>query len=556
MQQELKAISVCSPVFLVLLLLTFVACGGGSSSTTSTTTSASSTTTASVTTITAPASVTAGQAGYAASVPAQSGATYSWSATNATIMVGANSSSIAFAAGASGSVTLTARVTSTSGAVSTANVTIPVTAAATPKFNTSQAISDGAQSSTIAFSGFGMMTGGLGAQSFFPPGKVADYWGFQYLRDNDADDMGHNTSFLTRVACNMLYILNDSQIASLKTLATSQVANINVYGWKRYPLMKAFRRLMDGTGPEGNTGLSLDAIKVASRDLYLLDGQLSYERAVVYADVYRSLTADQKAHIAAMVGKGWNSWPAKAEDDVKTKTAGLTHDENVALMTYAGDLYAWYAGSVDSDVYFCPERHGTYYGSFYIKDAPAVGHADYSINEQTTATVGKALIDSSQGYISEAGASKMNNLATLQKQNMYGNPTSNIVLARTKVSETLRSLISSAAPSSATLAQVKATVDQYSALYGELDGENNYYYATTFYEVYQNVGGSYVSYAQKTALAALRKQYMTVTYSDGTTVDYSARNTYYLYSAEVSPTSAELVGQISDAATDGFFKKP
>ncbi len=49
-------------------------------------------------------------------------------------------------------------------------------------------------------------------------GKVADYWGFQYLRDNDADDMGHNTSFLTRVACNMLYVLNDAQIASLKSL--------------------------------------------------------------------------------------------------------------------------------------------------------------------------------------------------------------------------------------------------------------------------------------------------------------------------------------------------
>jgi hypothetical protein len=54
-----------------------------------------------------------------------------------------------------------------------------------------------------------MMTGNLGAQSFFPPGKVADYWGFQYLRDNDADNMGHNTDFLTRVSCNMLYILND-----------------------------------------------------------------------------------------------------------------------------------------------------------------------------------------------------------------------------------------------------------------------------------------------------------------------------------------------------------
>ena len=42
-------------------------------------------------------------------------------------------------------------------------------------------------------------------------------------------------------------------------------------------------------------------------------------------------------------------------------------------MTYAGDLFSWYAGSLEADVYFCPERQGTYYGGFYIKDAPAIG---------------------------------------------------------------------------------------------------------------------------------------------------------------------------------------
>lgn len=53
-----------------------------------------------------------------------------------------------------------------------------------------------------------------------------------------------------------------------------------------------------------------------------------------------------------------------------------------------------------------------------------------------------------------------------------------------------------------------------------------------------------------------RKQYMTVTYSDGTTVDYSTRNPYHLYSAEVPPTSADLVAKISDAATHALFKRP
>ena len=49
-----------------------------------------------------------------------------------------------------------------------------------PAFNMTQTLSDGAQRTTLAFSGVAMMTGNLEAQSFFPPGKVADYTGFQY----------------------------------------------------------------------------------------------------------------------------------------------------------------------------------------------------------------------------------------------------------------------------------------------------------------------------------------------------------------------------------------
>ena len=171
-----------------------------------------------------------------------------------------------------------------------------------------------------------------------------------------------------------------------------------------------------------------------------------------------------------------------------------------------------------------------------------------------TATVGKALVDSSLGYISPAGATLMNSLAMTQKQNLYANASSNIVLARTEISEALRSLITSAEPSSAALAQVKSTVDTYSALYGELDGENNYQYATTFRRVYANTDGAYLTDAQKTALAGLRKQYMTVTYSDGTTVDYSSRSNYFLYAAEVAATSTDLANYTADTATDGFFK--
>ncbi|WP_027184426.1 hypothetical protein [Desulfovibrio inopinatus] len=438
-------------------------------------------------------------------------------------------------------------------AVSDSAIAYSIIVTSPDEFNIIQALSDGAQSTTIAFSGFAMMTGQLGPQSFFPPGKVADYWGFQYLRDNDPDDMGHNTNFLTRISCNILYLLDDEQIQLLKTLAEVQIDTINLYAWKRYPLMKAFRLFVDNTMPTGATGLNLESVKDASQELYLLDGQISFERAVVYAAIYRSLNETQKAYIDAMVGKGYNSWPDISESDVKEKLQGLSNDIVVAMMTYAGDLYSWYAGSVVSDVYFCPERHGTYFGSFYMKDAPAIGHAGYSIDEQMTATLGNILCDSSLGYISAAGATKMKDVSNTQKHNLYSNPLGNIVLARTMISEALRSLIDFTEPSEAVLSQVEETVDTYSAMYGVLDGENNYYYATTFFQLLNNIGDDYFTNDQKAALDSLRTQYMTVTYEDGTVIDYSDWNIYYLYSAEIPEDSELLISYTSDSATNAFF---
>ncbi|MCX6632939.1 MAG: hypothetical protein NTW28_35530, partial [Candidatus Solibacter sp.] len=114
----------------------------------------------------------------------------------------------------------------------------PYAAVQTPpqgSFTLAETISDGAQRTTLAFDGLAVMTGNLDSQSFFPPGKVADYTGFQYLRDNDPDNMGHNTSFLTRIANNVIYVLTDSQITQLKTPAAAQFDQVNLYGYKRYP---------------------------------------------------------------------------------------------------------------------------------------------------------------------------------------------------------------------------------------------------------------------------------------------------------------------------------
>jgi hypothetical protein len=409
-----------------------------------------------------------------------------------------------------------------------------------------QTISDEAQRTTIAFSGLAMITGNLESQSFFPPGKVADYTGFQYLRDNDPDGMGHNTSFLTRVANNILYILNDTQLAKLKTLASAQLSQIDLYGYKRFPLMKAFRRVLEGGIPTGSTGLNLNAVKKASRELYLLDGQISYDRALLYADLIQSLDATQKAYLDGMKGKGWKSWPDVTDAQVRAKMSSLPQGTAVAVMTYASDLFGWYAGSVDADVYFCPERQGTYYGSFYIKDAPAIGHEGYGINEQLTATAGAALCDSSKGYVTESQAALMSSLVDRQRDNLYASSTANIVQVRTVIATQLRALLTTT--TTAGRDGIKAKVLEQSGLYGDLDGANNYEYATVFASVYKSLSAD-----QKVKMATLRKSIMSGTYADGTPFDFSICTTPFLYSGVISDPSL-LAPYIAN--TDYLFFEP
>ncbi len=85
-----------------------------------------------------------------------------------------------------------------------------------------QTLSDGAQKNTIAFSGLAFLTGNFCSSTFLPPGKVADYCGFQYFRDNEPDGFGHNTDFLTIVAFNVLDILDADQIDQFVATANNQ----------------------------------------------------------------------------------------------------------------------------------------------------------------------------------------------------------------------------------------------------------------------------------------------------------------------------------------------
>lgn len=335
-------------------------------------------------------------------------------------------------------------------------------------YNIDQAISDKAQGMTIAFDAMAFLTGDLGADSFFPPGKVADFWGFQYLRDNDPSQMGHAGDFLTSAAMNMLNVLTAEQRAQLVALAKSQVDAINEYGYKRFVLMQAFQNFIDGKLPPGTTGLGEEAVKSYSAELYVLDGEISYARAQLYGSMINSFTTDQLAYMDAMKGQGMLTWPSVTEP---SDLGLLDRSVKVAVMTYAADMFSWYVGSVDADVYFCPERHGTYFGSFYLKDIKAMSDSTYAIPTDMTGNLGDELLSA----LNTDQASLITKLVDIQKTSLLG-----IVDTRRQVSIELRKFLLGETPD-------KATVLALMQHYGELDGEIIYNLAVNFTAVSQSL---------------------------------------------------------------------
>ncbi len=350
-----------------------------------------------------------------------------------------------------------------------------------PEYNDDRTLSDGAQRNTIAFDALGFMVGDLGAQTFLPPGKVADYSGFQYFRDNDQTKLGHNTSFVSIIANNILDILTDEQVQMFIDAANDQIDLINEYAYKRFPLCKAFRRVFENDLPEGKTELDLDAVKQYSAELYKIDGEISYKRAELFGQVISSLSSEQKAKIKELYDlQGIGNWPSNLTNQLKEK--GLDKDVNVAVMTYASEIYTWYAGSVTGDVYFCPERQGTYFGSFYLKDWPAMGNPNYTIDEQLTANAGQNFFK----ILTTEQSKKFDDLVIEQSSAL-----SSIIDTRKTISEELRKFLDGDIAD-------KDAVQTLSEKYGEYDGEIIYKYATCFSETYHSL-----SEDQKSKIAEL-----------------------------------------------------
>jgi hypothetical protein len=335
------------------------------------------------------------------------------------------------------------------------------------EYNIERTLADGCQQSTIAFDALAFLTGSLGGQSFLPPGKVADFSGFQYLRDNDPTKMGHNTDFVTIVAFNMLHILTDDQVNQLVARAQDQVDLINEYAYQRFPLIKAFRRQLEGDIPAGSGGLSQSAVMAYSAELYLIDGQISYDRAQLMGSIVRSLTTEQRTALSSLKAlNGVGNWDRTLTDPLQG--LHLAQDVNVAVMTYASEMYAWYAGSVEADTYFCPERQGTYFGSFYLKDWPAMGNPDYTIDEQLTASAGENFL----AVLTPSQKDMITSLVNAQKAALY-----TLVDRREDISTQLRRFMTEETIDS-------AAVMSLSEQYGQLDGEICWRYATTFAQVY------------------------------------------------------------------------
>lgn len=387
---------------------------------------------------------------------------------------------------------------------------ISITAGQTPQFTTAHTISDGAQGNTIAFDGLAFLTGNYCACTFIPPGKVADYFGFQYIRDNDITSMGHTTDFLTVLANNLLSVLDANQKAAIITLAKAQVAKINQYGYARFPLITAFVRLRDKDMPFGSTGLDKDSIINYSKQLYKIDATISIQRAQLYSSIIRAFTASQRHYLDSIKTLGMGHMPVLPDQIDKR---GLNNSEFVAVMSFAGDIYTWYVGSLDADVYFCPERQGNYFGGFYIKDAPAMGVHGYSIDTALTQTGGLRFVRA----LNSTQAQLITSLVDSQRTALYA-----LVDRRTEISNLLRGYLTNSSVDTNSIVNL-------SVAYGALDGEISYYYATNFSKV-----GWSLTTAQKDTLNRIRN------------LDKYPCNGTYLYS--------DSIGMPNVGNTDYLFK--
>ena len=353
------------------------------------------------------------------------------------------------------------------------------------RYSIEQAISHNAQLHTIAFSGLAFLSGDFGAATYLPPGKVCDFFGFQYMRDIDAAQKGHNPMFLGRVASNVLHVLNDQQRQVFMDLATEQAPQLEALARMRLPLIQAFHMQRDNQIPPGSAGLNKDAVIQYVARVFARDAELSLRRAEAMSQVALSLDSDQKAYLGRMKFGDFNTWPeVDGRDAIRRRDRSTPKLFKVACMTYASEFFSWTAGSLKADTYFCPERHGTYFGAFYMKGIRAKGKRDFDISTSLTGDSGRAFLNDvltpeQRGHIAAIPEIQRGALAE-------------IVSVREAIAQELRKLLEGQSPD-------RERIIELGRRYGELDGEMSWYYVMAFARINRTL-----SEQQRTALAQLR----------------------------------------------------
>jgi hypothetical protein len=197
-------------------------------------------------------------------------------------------------------------------------------------------------------------------------------------------------------------------------------------------------------------------------------------------NIIRGLNDQQKAALAKLKFGDSRTWPDLPGELDK---GSLSRETTVAVMTYASEMFSWYAGSLEADTYFCPERHGMYFGGFGMKTAPAMGKQNYSISTSLTGDRGEAFL----AVLTDVQRKRIMELVGLQRQDLY-----EIVRIRRAIATELRRFLKGESAD-------KDMALSLSRQYGGLDGEISYFYAVAFAEV-----GKTLTAQQKEKLARMR----------------------------------------------------
>jgi len=283
-------------------------------------------------------------------------------------------------------------------------------------------------------------------------------------------------------------------------------------------LMVAFRNNLDGNVPKGSSGLSTTAVGNYTGNMYGIDYDLAYNRALVTGSIINSFTSDQKASLSKLQFDDSSTWTNVPEDQTLKKN--LTNDQYTALMTYASEMLSWYKGGLNADTYFCPERHGTYFGGFFMKDYNAVGNNDYFISTKLTGDSGKGFLDT----LNPTQKQLITSIIAAQKSDLQ-----DIAQTRMDISSELRKTMTGGTPDKT---KVAALVKHY----GELDGKLSALYATRFAQVKKTL-----TTTQMAAMVKLRNLSVVPTggYYFSTPVPYPAvTNTNFLFGVGSAPTNA------------------